>query len=346
MLEACFIAIFSSGGVVTCDLSAGLTGVPVLVEVQVEFSLRRAPGLQCMLLAADSRVSNAGSAAQSQHNQRPALASSHSFHSQATYSQRLLPATAQGYRARGKYAPCECRSASHWGQVRSCQTPAAAAELDEAAQPQGPPAATEEAVLRSSVAVEIADTLPSDSSSISPVASEAQSQPEEPPDVFELAAAEAIVHAPLSALDAARSLSASQSQGSAVRPKHGRPSRISPSSSSEASSPKDDRITALGGLEQMAGRTPSGNELASLEQGVEDPGARTSDGWEDYISIVRARRKAAAADESGLDGTFDVHVHMFIIHTSMSILSILISGPFFCCAHTAAYNLQIECMAL
>lgn len=50
----------------------------------------------------------------------------------------------------------------------------------------------------------------------------------------------------------------------------------------------------------------AGVEIASLEQGVEDPGSMTNDEWDDYISIVRARREAAASADPSFSGT---HIH-------------------------------------
>lgn len=245
-------------------VSAGLKDVPALVEGQAELSLLRGSVLQCVL-AAEPRVSSVGNASQSHTG-----SSGHAFHSHATSSQRVLPTSACSFGAWG--TSCECRSASHWGQTRFCQSSA------------------EDAVLRSPASVEVAAAIPS----------EAQSQLEVPPDVFEIAAAEArLKELPLSALNVARSLPEKQ-PASAVQPKHGRPSRHSPSRSQEV---QGDRITSLTGLQQLAGDNAATNEVASLEQGVEDPGGRSSDGWEDYISIVSARKQAAGAVEPSLAGT-------------------------------------------
>ena len=267
----------------------------ILAEAQAEFSLF--PALICVLPAAELRLGEAGNAVQTQHAPRPAIASSHPFHSQATPSQRLLPPTALYRSTWGSCVPYECRSASHGGQVRRCQTPAATGELDAVSQPHGLPAASEEAVLRSAASPEAGDAQSSDSSTVSQTAAEAQAQSEEPLDAFELAAAESIAEPPLSALDIVRNMSSGQPQrpaGHRAQPKHGRPSHSS-RSTRDSSVPFDDSITSVAGLDQASRRQGPGSELASLEQSVEDPGARSNDGWEDYISIVRSRREAAAA---------------------------------------------------
>ena len=244
-------------------MCAGLTGVPVIVEARAEFSLL--PSLNYVLPAADLRFGTAGRPAQAQHSQGSALASSHSFHIDTTSSQRLIPPQAIWYGTWGNYASCECRCASHGGQVRGCQTPAAAGELDVAAQPQGVPAAAEEAVLRTVATAEADGTLSSDNNCVSLI-SEAQTQLEQPPDAFEIAAADSVVESPLSALDIARNISERQPQDPAARPKHGRPSHSARSQSEAVSLYSDDSITSVPGPGQMPSRQASGNEFASLEQ--------------------------------------------------------------------------------
>jgi hypothetical protein len=285
-----------------CTLRTGLTGVPPLVEAQSEVSALGSPSMQYVLQnAAHKRNSSAGLVSPSRHSQRP-VASSRFIHSHAAHAQRQVQRLVHIYGAWGICAPCACGSPSHWGQSRSCQIPADSTE-PSTAQPQVLRPSVERGELRFSPAAEVANDHHADKSSLYS-AGEAQSQTAEPPNASAMEATESLLHnVPSSTLDLPVS-SASQPHDFTL-PLNGESTQNQAAPAQEEGSwSRGEQITSLADAEQLPSRKIDGDAwtVATLEQGVEDPGGNAKDGWEDYISMVQVRKQAAAEPGSKTDG--------------------------------------------